>query len=58
MVHDPNNLPATIQPNLMDAWGNCHLQGNPDFAMLVLREGAPFRRQCQSQRACMARACN
>ena len=42
MVHDPNNLPATIQPNLMDAWGNCHLQGNPDFAMLVLREGTPI----------------
>ncbi len=41
MVHDPNNLPATIQPDLAAAWGNCHLQGNPDNAMLILREGAP-----------------
>lgn len=39
LVHDPNGLPATIEPNLAAAWGNCHLQGNPDFAMLVLREG-------------------
>jgi len=39
VIHDPNNLPFTPQENLAEAWGNCHLQDNPDYAMLVLHEG-------------------
>ena len=40
MVHDPNNLPATIQPDLAAAWDNPN-GDNPANAMLILREGAP-----------------
>jgi hypothetical protein len=42
-VHDPNNLPAVVQPNLDVAWGECHEQdNNPDRAMLVLHKGTPI----------------
>ena len=41
MVHDPNNLPATIQPDLDGGLGQSESRpGNPANAMLILREGA------------------
>lgn len=43
LIHDPYAVngkggPFVMQNNLAGAWGNCHLQGNPDNTWLILEK--------------------